>query len=122
MRTADVTLPSRVDVTTSGDVRYALQIAIDASPDDDVVVDCRRLDVVDVAGLGVLVGAHRRARVAGRRLVLADPSPRVLRLLAVTRLHRILHVSRSGPATSAGSAPVAATSSTPTATAAAAAS
>ena len=95
MRTADVTLPVRVDATTSGDVRYALQIDIDASVDEDVVVDCRRLDVVDVAGLGVLVGAHRRARSAGRRLVLADPPPRIVRLLAVTRLHRVLHVARA---------------------------
>jgi anti-anti-sigma factor len=98
MPTADVTLPARVDVTTSGDVRYALQIAIDASVDEDVVVDCRRLDVVDVAGLGVLVAAHRRARAAGRRLVFADPQPRIVRLLAVTRLHRILHVERSAVA------------------------
>jgi anti-anti-sigma factor len=98
MRTADVTLPARVDVTTSGDVRYALQIAVDASVEQDVIVDCRRLEVVDVAGLGVLVGAHRRARTAGRRLVFADPQPRVVRLLAVTRLHRILHVERTTPA------------------------
>jgi anti-sigma B factor antagonist len=95
MRAADVALPARVDVTTSGDVRYALQIAIDASATEDVIVDCRQLDVVDVAGLGVLVGAHRRARTAGRRLVFADPSPRVMRLLAVTRLHRVLHVERA---------------------------
>lgn len=95
MRTADVALPARVDVTTSGDVRYALQIAIDASVTEDVLVDCTALDVVDIAGLGVLVGAHRRAKLAGRRLVFANPSARVMRLFAVTRLHRVLMVERS---------------------------
>ncbi|MFZ0324378.1 MAG: STAS domain-containing protein [Actinomycetes bacterium] len=94
MFVADVALPSRVDVTTSGDVRYALHVAIDAAVSPDVVVDCSGLDVVDVAGLGVLVSAHRRARAAGHRLVFADPPPRIMRLFAVTRLHRILHLDR----------------------------
>ena len=94
MRAADVALPARVDVTTSGDVRYALQVAIDAALTPDVVVDCSHLDVVDVAGLGVLVSAHRRARSSGHRLVFADPPQRIIRLFAVTRLHRILHLDR----------------------------
>ena len=98
MRAADVALPARVDVTTSGDVRYALQVAIDAALTPDVIVDCSGMDVVDVAGLGVLVSAHRRARSAGHRLVFADPPPRIMRLLAVTRLHRILHLDRSSAA------------------------
>lgn len=104
MREADVALPARVDVTTSGDVRYALHVAMDAATGDEVVVDCTQLEVVDVAGLGVLVGAHRRARTTRRRLVFADPSPRVLRLLAVTRLHRVLHVDRVRSGGSAGDA------------------
>ena len=94
MRTADVSLPHRVDVTTSADVRYALSIAIDAAPTGDVVVDASGVEMVDVAGLGVLVAAHRRARQAGRRLVLCDPQPRIMRLLAVTRLHRVLNLER----------------------------
>jgi anti-sigma B factor antagonist len=94
MRVADVSLPPRVDVTTSADVRYALSVAIDASATGDVVVDASAVETMDVAGLGVLVGAHRRARQAGRRLVLCDPQPRVMRLLAVTRLHRVLTLER----------------------------
>ena len=95
MRPADVALPRRVDVTTSADVRYALQIAIDALGDDDVVVDASSVETIDIAGLGVLVSAHRRARQAGRQLVLCDAPPRIVRLLAVTRLHRILTLDRS---------------------------
>ena len=95
MRPADVALPQRVDVTTSADVRYALQIAIDAPLDGDVIVDASLLETIDLAGLGVLVGAHRRARQSGRQLVLCDAQPRIVRLLAVTRLHRILILDRS---------------------------
>jgi len=95
MRPADVVLPARVDVTTSADVRYALQIAIDAVVDGNVIVDAALVETIDVAGLGVLVGAHRRARQVGRQLVLCDARPRIVRLLAVTRLHRILNLDRT---------------------------
>ena len=94
MRTADVALPARVDVTTSTDVRYALQIAIDAASTGDILVDAATVETVDLAGLGVLDAAHRKAKNAGRRLVLCDAPPRIVRLLAVTRLHRVLILER----------------------------
>ena len=46
-------------------------------------------EVVDAAGLGVLVGVRRRAEAADRTVVLRDTPPRVLRLLNATRLSRL---------------------------------
>lgn len=94
MHPYDVLLPSRVDATTSGDVRYALQVALDSVHDGDLMVDASAVESLDVAGLGVLVAAHRRARQRGVRLVICGPQPRVLRIIAVTRLHRILNLDR----------------------------
>ncbi|HUV47407.1 MAG TPA: STAS domain-containing protein [Actinomycetes bacterium] len=94
MHPFDVSLPSRVDATTSGDVRYALNVALDSIHQGDLTVDASAVDSLDVAGLGVLVAAHRRARQRGVRLVICDPQPRVLRILAVTRLHRVLNLDR----------------------------
>lgn len=94
MHPYDVSLPSRVDATTSGDVRYALQVALDAAHEGDLLVDATAVMSLDVAGLGVLVAAHRKARHRGVRLVICNPQPRVLRILAVTRLHRVLVLDR----------------------------
>ena len=94
MHSFDVSLPSRVDATTSGDVRYALNVALDSIHQGDLTIDASAVDSLDVAGLGVLVAAHRRARQRGVRLVICDPQPRVLRILAVTRLHRVLNLVR----------------------------
>ena len=58
----------------------------------DMIVDLSELEMIDAAGLGVLVGTHRRALRAERRLVLRDVPPRVMRMLAITRLHRVLRV------------------------------
>ena len=67
MHPFDVSLPSRVDATTSGDVRYTLQVALDSAHEGDLTVDASAVISLDVAGLGVLVAAHRRARQRGVR-------------------------------------------------------
>ena len=58
----------------------------------DLLLHIGALEIWDSAGLGVLVGAHRRARRAGRRVVLTEVPPRHLRLLRATRLHRLFVV------------------------------
>ena len=70
-------LRGRLDVAAAADVRLALA------------------DAVDPTGLGVLVGAHRRAGRSGRTLVLHDVPPGVGRLLRRTRLDRVLRQSAS---------------------------
>ena len=93
-RRADLTLPERLDVTTVGELRDALALVVVSAPEVDVFVDVSEVTVVDSVGLGLLVTTHRNCLRSGRRLVLVDPQPRLLRLLAVTRLHRILHLER----------------------------
>jgi anti-anti-sigma factor len=102
-RSFDVVLPARLDVSTVSEVRYSLQVALDATA-DDLVVDCAAVELIDAAGLGLLVSTHRRCQQLGGRLVLADPRPPLLRLLAVTRLRRVLHLDldRSRPLLAAG--------------------
>jgi len=87
-------LVSRVDATTVTDLRRALQAAIDLGT-GDLVVDVGQVTVLDAAGLGMLVAAHRRAGRAGRRLVLRSVPASVGRVLAMTRLHRVLNVERA---------------------------
>jgi anti-sigma B factor antagonist len=89
-----VHLTGILDVRSVGDVRQTLNQVIDSS-DGDVIVDLEEVDAVDASGLGVLVAAHRRTQILGRQLVLWHPVPSVVRILAVTRLHRILHVERN---------------------------
>jgi len=93
----EVALSGRLDVHSVADVRAVLHAAIDAG-DGDLVVDLSAVDLVDATGLGVLVGADRRAKLAGRRVVLRDVRPRLLRILRATRLHRVLTIEVALPA------------------------
>ena len=89
-----VRLAGLLDVRSVGDVRQILNDLIDSS-EGDVIVDLEALDALDATGLGLLVATHRRTQLLGRRLVLRHPVPSVVRILAVTRLHRILKVERT---------------------------
>jgi anti-anti-sigma factor len=89
-----IALSGRLDVHGAADVRLALAEQVDVGT-GELVLELARLDAVDVTGLGLLVGAHRRADRAGRRLVLCDVQPAVGRMLLLTRLDRVLHQRRS---------------------------
>ncbi len=85
----EIALEGRLDARSVADVRAALWAAIDAGA-GDLVVDVSGVETVDATGLGMLLGADRRAKLAGRRLIFRDAAPRVLRLLRATRLNRVL--------------------------------
>jgi anti-anti-sigma factor len=84
-----VVITGALESATAADARGVLHDAVDSGT-GDLVVDLREVSHIDATGLGVLVGAHRRAQRADRRIVLRDVPPRVHRLLLVTRLHRVI--------------------------------
>lgn len=101
--TRGLRLSGFLDVRCVADVRSALHATLDATT-GEVVVDVSDLDALDATGLAVVVAAHRRALGQGRRLVLDGVRPPLARLLAVTRLNRVLIVRRLPPDVTSSSA------------------
>jgi anti-sigma B factor antagonist len=94
-----VELGAHLDVRSVGLARAMLYEVIEQA-DGDVVIDMTRVESIDAAGLGMLTAVHLRCERAGHRLVLRSCSREIRRVLAVTRLHRILHLDRAhGPLT-----------------------
>jgi len=89
-----IAISGRLGATTVADVRNGLANEIERGT-GDLVVDLHDVELVDATGLGVLVGAHRRADRAGRRVVLRRIPDRIDRLLVATKLHRVLCIDRS---------------------------
>jgi anti-sigma B factor antagonist len=83
-----------LDVTTAAAVRAALTDLLAAETTDDLVVDLVGMGPFDTVGLGLLVGIHRQAQRRGRRLVLTGVQPRVMRVLAITKLRRVLTIDQ----------------------------
>ncbi len=101
MAPGEFRLSGRVDVTSVADLRTELQNAVDsASPLADVPGAAVRfevgdLELVDAAGLGALVAAHRRAGRVGLGFALVNVPERLYRLLFISRLYRVLDVEKS---------------------------
>lgn len=55
-----------------------------------VVLDLEDLNFIDSAGLGEMVASRRRARDAGKRLVLATPRGKVRDLMELTRIGELI--------------------------------
>ncbi|CAM5581147.1 Anti-sigma factor antagonist OS=Streptomyces fumanus OX=67302 GN=GCM10018772_51480 PE=3 SV=1 [Streptomyces fumanus] len=67
---AELVVGGRLDVRSAADARTVLHSAVDDGA-GDLVLDLSELDSWDATGLGVIMGAHRRAGRCGRRLALA---------------------------------------------------
>jgi anti-sigma B factor antagonist len=81
----ELRVAGRLDSRSSPAARNALHEHVDGAV-GDLTVNLAETEIWDGAGLGVIVGTNRRARHAGRRLVLTDVRPRELRMLRVARL------------------------------------
>jgi anti-sigma B factor antagonist len=84
-----ILLPIAVVATTAAELRAQLHRAVDLAT-GPVLLDLSAVERLDVVGLGVLMGAHRRATARGRDLRVIRPSRRVAAVLHVTGVDRVL--------------------------------
>lgn len=91
----EVAMEGRLDARSANHARAVLESAVDDGV-GDLVLHVGHLELWDAVGLGVLVGVHRRARRAGRRLVLTGVHARQARILHAVGLARGLVLQR-GP-------------------------
>jgi anti-anti-sigma factor len=86
-----LTVFGELDLASAPQLATALDRQI-ASTEQDVVLDLGGLQFCDSTGLSVFVDAHRNLQAVGRRLILRDPSARVYKLLATTKLDQVLEI------------------------------
>ena len=86
-----VTLDGELEVSEASVLRELLGGLI-AGPQSRVLLDLTDVSFIDSSGIGVLVGAHRRAEAAGARLGLAAAGPGVRRVFELTRTDRVLRL------------------------------
>src|SRR5215469_2121889 len=65
-------------------------------PERSMVVDLQQVHAIDAAGLGLLVELHCRALENASDFSVANPSPCVRRLMALTNLESVLQLDDTG--------------------------
>lgn len=86
-----VALRGQLDVATAPLLRQELLETHHAGA-AAIVIDLAGVEYLDSMGLGVLVGALKRARAHGGRLVIAGPTPHVQRALELSRVAEIIEI------------------------------
>lgn len=89
-----LSLVGDLDVSSAPAVRNEI-VRLLTDDEADLVLDLTAVPFVDSFGLGVLVGALKRARSTGRRLALVVTEPGVRRVLELTGLDDVFEVATS---------------------------
>jgi anti-sigma B factor antagonist len=92
-----------VDVYTAPRLRERLAELVDGGA-RNVVVDLARVDFLDSTGLGVLVGAHKRLRLAGGTFSLVCARESLLKVFRITALDQIIPLHDTVEAATAATA------------------
>lgn len=93
-RASVVRLIGELDADDAPTVRALLAEQVLRGP-GSLVVDLSGLTFIDSAGLAALVAAHKGTRTAGTSLLLAAPTPAVVKVLAITGLNAVLMTAPS---------------------------
>jgi anti-sigma B factor antagonist len=91
-----VCLRGELDAHNADNLRSVLSEQLDQTP--TLIVDMSGLSFIDSTGLGVLVGALRRARSLGGDISLVVTKPTIKKVLTMTGLDRTFEVVGSPPA------------------------
>lgn len=86
-----VTLQGEVDVYTAPSLKDALVEVIESGC-ANVVVDLEGVDFIDSSGLGVLVGALRRAKEASGSIRLVCTRESILKVFRITGLDKVFPI------------------------------
>jgi anti-sigma B factor antagonist len=87
---AHVELSGEIDCAFREDLISGMEAVLDVPETDHVIVDMRRVELIDSTGLGVLVAANKRAKKLDIRLVFVKGPPAAHRPFELTHIDQYL--------------------------------
>ncbi len=84
-----ISLEGHLDASNAGDISERLKSAVNSASAEMIVVDMKKAESLDSAGLMALVSALRLAQAIGRQFVLCSVSPAIRIIFELTQLDRV---------------------------------
>jgi anti-sigma B factor antagonist len=81
-----------IDIATAPVLTCELKALLDQGGHQHLIIDLGVVQFLDSTGLGVLIGAQKQAASQGGSVVLVCTNPRLLKILRITRLHRVFTI------------------------------
>jgi anti-sigma B factor antagonist len=86
-----VSVTGEIDLFTAPEFKQAVTAPI-ASGVDHVIVDLMETTFIDSSSLGVLIGAHRRLKARGGRLIVACEAESIVKTFRITGLDGVFQL------------------------------
>jgi len=83
-----VVLRGEIDIYTAAQFKENLYRFVDNSA-KDIVIDCVGLDYIDSTGLGIFVGALKKARLTDRNICIENLRDNIRKLFNITGLDKL---------------------------------
>lgn len=87
-----IVIKGEVDIYNAQQFKENLYRIVDNSS-SDIVIDCGGLDYIDSTGLGVFVGALKKARLTDRSISLENIRDNIRKLFNITGLDKLFVIS-----------------------------
>lgn len=93
-----IRLEGHLDASNAGDLSAQLTSAVESADAEMIVVDMKKAESLDSAGLMALVSALRLAQTIGRQFVLCSVSPTIRIIFELTQLDRVFDMREDASA------------------------
>ncbi|NLI59008.1 MAG: STAS domain-containing protein [Clostridium sp.] len=86
-----VTLSGEVDIYTSQELKENLYRVVETNK-KDLIIDCKELNYIDSTGLGIFVGALKKAKQYEKKITITNLKDNIKKLFIITGLDKIFEV------------------------------
>lgn len=86
-----VTLNGEIDIYTSNDLKEKLYNIVETNK-KDLIIDCKELHYIDSTGLGIFVGALKKAKQYEKKIVLLNLKDNIRKLFTITGLDKVFQI------------------------------
>jgi anti-sigma B factor antagonist len=86
-----INLAGEVDIYTSQELKDKLYKIVDANK-TDLLIDCKELDYIDSTGLGIFVGALKKAKQNEKKIIMSNLKENIKKLFIITGLDKVFDI------------------------------